>query len=151
MEILDKEIVTMLIDIPSKLCRNMNQRFINSFLKDIERNLSQHHFMILKLLQENNNKLYVTEIVDELSITKPQMTASADKLISLGYIKREYDKTDRRKIYLKITKAGIDLTNKIKNNIDVQINKNLVNLNKEELADLKNGLRILFKFCSLYK
>lgn len=144
------EVVNMLMDIPTKLCRNMNQRFINSFLKEIKSDFSHHHFMILKLLEENR-LLYVAEVVADLSITKPQMTASADKLIQLGYIERKYDVDDRRKIYLSITESGIEITNRIKRNINVHINNNLVNLSEKEQIELENGLKILFKFCSFYK
>lgn len=144
------EIIKLLLAIPTQLCRNMNQRFINSFLKDIKSDFSQHHFMILKLLQESQ-QLYVTEIVDALSITKPQMTASADKLIKLGYIKREQDANDRRKIYLINTETGNAITNEIKNNIEVQIDSDLVKLSEKERVELENGLKVLFKFCSLYK
>ena len=146
----ENRIKDLLMDIPTKLCRNMNQRFVNAILKDVKSDFSQHHFMILKLLNEGK-KLYVTEIVNVLGITKPQMTASADKLLSLGYIKRIHKSKDRRKIYLSITDEGIDMTNKINSHMDVQINKNLVNLSKDELKSLEDGLEILFKFCSLYK
>lgn len=138
------------MDVPVMLCRNMNQRFINSFLKDIKSDFSQHHFMIMKLLEENE-RLYVTEIVENLSITKSQMTASADKLIKLGYIERKNDEEDRRKIYLSITKSGIEMTNVIKNSINKKIKENLVNLSEEEQEELEKGLKILFKFCSFYK
>lgn len=144
------EIIKLLLAIPTQLCRNMNRRFINSFLKDIKSDFSQHHFMILKLLQENQ-QLYVTEIVDALSITKSQMTASADKLIKLGYIKREQDVNDRRKIYLINTETGNTITNELKNNIEVQIDSDLVKLSEKERVELENGLKVLFKFCSLYK
>ena len=114
------EIKRLLINIPTKFCRNMNQKFVNTILKDITNDFSKHHFMILKLLSENEH-LYVTEIVDTLSITKPQMTASADKLIKLGYVDRQYDIEDRRKIYLSITNQGKEITAHIYNNIGIQI------------------------------
>ena len=139
----------LILDIPTKLCRNMSQRFVNAILKDITTDFSQHHFMILKELNEKK-LLYVTEIVDLLSITKSQMTASVDKLLSLGYVERKNDSKDRRKIYLSITKEGIDITSKIKKNIEFQLNKNLKKLSPEELNNLENGLKVLYKFCSSY-
>ena len=61
--------------------------------------------MILRLLK-NSNQVYITEIVDQLSITKSQMTATIDKLSKLGYVKREQNKNDRRKILIQLTKRG---------------------------------------------
>ena len=69
----------LLVEIPGKLCRNMNNDFIKSILKDLGIDFSPQHYMILKLLQESK-QLYVTEFVDMLSITKPQMTS----LIEIG-------------------------------------------------------------------
>ena len=144
------EIVDLLMDIPTVLCRNMNQQFVNSILKDIESDFSQHHFMILKLLNEKD-KLYITEIVKLLGITKPQMTASADKLISLNYIHRDDDKKDRRKKYLTITKSGIEITNSIIKKINTLINENLIHLSDKEINQLKNGLKVLYNFCTTCK
>ena len=144
-----KNIEKLIMDIPTKLCRNMNQRFVNAILKDITTDFSQHHFVILKELDEKN-LLYVTELVDMLSITKSQMTASVDKLISLGYVVRKNDSKDRRKIYLSITKEGIEITSKIKKNIEFQLKKNLEKLSPEELNNLESGLKVLYKFCSSY-
>lgn len=146
----NQNIKNLLMDIPTKLCRNMNRRFVNNILNEIQRDLAHHHFMILKLLGENE-RLYVTEIVDALSITKPQMTASADKLIKLGYVTRINDDNDRRKVFLSITKKGIEITSKIKENMDIKIDKNLIKLTNEELEDFEKGLKLLYKFCSLYK
>ena len=142
------EIKRLLIDIPTKFCRNMNQKFVNTILKDITNDFSKHHFMILKLLYENEH-LYVTEIVDILSITKPQMTASADKLIKLDYVDRKHDINDRRKIHLSITDRGKEITDQINNNIDLQVDGILNKLSKEEIKDLAVGLKVLHKFCSL--
>lgn len=139
----------LIIDIPTKLCRNMNQRFVNAILRDITTDFSQHHFVILKELDEKK-RLYVTELVDMLSITKSQMTASVDKLLGLGYVERKNDIEDRRKIYLSLTKKGIEIVSKIKKNIDLQLKNNLKNLSPEELNNMENGLKVLYKFCSIY-
>ena len=139
----------LIIDVPTKLCRNMNQRFVNSILKGITTEISQHHFVILKELDKKKH-LYITELVDMLSITKSQMTASVDKLLSLGYVERKNDSKDRRKIYISLTKEGIEIVSKINMNIDLQLKNNLEKLSSEELKNLENGLKVLYKFCSTY-
>lgn len=141
------ELKKLLIEIPIKLCRNMNNEFVKSILKDLKIDFSQQHYMILRLLEENE-QLYVTEFVDILGITKPQMTALIDKLINMGYINRTNDINDRRKIYIAITQEGKKITSKINHTVDVQIDDNLIELSQEELKALKNGLLILQKLCS---
>ncbi len=138
----------MLMVIPTKMCRNMNQRFVNFILKDISKELARHHFMILKMLQENE-KFYVTEIVHSLGITKPQMTASVDKLLKLGFIEREADTKDRRKIFISLTKEGSLITEKISIRIKERFHEDIKVLTQNDLDELERGLKVLNKFCSL--
>lgn len=136
----------LLVEIPVKLCRSMNNEFIKSILKDLKIDLSPQHYMILKLLEENK-QLYVTEFVEKLSITKPQMTSLIDKLSEMGYVNRTNDVHDRRKIYISATKDGERITSKINFTIDNQIDDRLVKLTGKEIDTLKNGLLMLQKFC----
>lgn len=142
----NKMLKKLLVEIPVKLCRSMNNEFIKSILKDLKIDLSPQHYMILKLLEENK-QLYVTEFVDKLSITKPQMTSLMDKLSEMGYVNRTNDIDDRRKIYISVTKEGERITSKINFTIDSQIDDRLVKLTEKEIDTLKNGLLMLQKFC----
>jgi len=137
----------MLMIIPTKMCRNMDQRFVNVILKDISKDIAKHHFMILKMLQEKD-KFYVTEIVQMLGITKSQMTASVDKLLKLGYVDRFADTQDRRKIYVSITKEGNKITKQIYTRIKERFDEDVQILSQEELNKLEQGLVVLKKFCS---
>ena len=138
----------MLMIIPTKMCRNMDHRFVNIILKDISKELAKHHFMILKMLQEKE-KFYVTEIVQMLGITKSQMTASVDKLLKLGYVERWADTSDRRKIYVSITKEGNKITEEINTRIKERFYEDIRVLSQRELNDLEKGLKVLNRFCSL--
>lgn len=138
----------MLMVIPTKMCRNMNQRFVDFILKDLSKELAKHHFMILKMLQENE-KFYVTEIVQMLGITKSQMTTSVDKLLKLGFVERWADTQDRRKIYVSITKDGNKITEKINTRIKERFNEDIKVLSQNDLDELEKGLKVLNKFCSL--
>lgn len=140
------ELKRLLMDIPIKMCRNMNNEFIKSILKDLNVNLAQQHYMILKLL-EGNKQLYVTEFVDILSIAKPQMTSLIDKLIEVGYVNRTNDVNDRRRIYISLTNEGEFIVSKINKSIDKQIDKRLITLSQKELEALGNGLLVLQKLC----
>ena len=137
----------LLVEVPGKLCRNMNNEFIKSILRDLMIDFSPQHFMILKLLEENK-QLYVTEFVDMLSITKPQMTSQIDKLSEMGYVTRTNDIDDRRKIFISLTKEGEVIISKIIMAIDKQIDSRLVNLTQKEIEALEYGLLMLQKFCS---
>lgn len=138
----------MLIDIPTKFCRTMNRTFIHGIIKEHSGDVALHHFMILKLLNENE-RLYVTEIGECLSIPKPQMTASTDKLIALGYVERVPDRDDRRKINVSITKKGRALVERIGTQIGRRVEETLLLLSAREIEVLEKGLVVFEKFCTL--
>lgn len=140
------ELKKLITDIPTKVCRNLNNEFVKSIIKNLEVDFSHQHFAILKLLEENQH-LYITEFVDILSITKPQMTALIEKLIKMGFVNRANDNNDRRKIYISATEKGSIITAKINENIDNHIDKILLKLSQKELETLENGLIILQKLC----
>lgn len=124
----------------------MNNEFVKSILLELEINISQQHYMILKLL-EGDKHLYISEFVDKLSITKPQMTSLLDKLIELDYVNRTNDQKDRRRVYISITKEGKRITSKINEAINNLLNNRLILLSETEIETLENGLIILQKLC----
>ncbi len=142
----NKELKKLLMDIPTKICRNLNNEFVKSIIKNLEVDFSHQHFAVLKLLEENQH-LYITEFVDMLSITKPQMTALIEKLIKMGYVNRTNDHNDRRKIYITLTEKGSLITSKINKAVDNHIDTFLFQLSQNELETLENGLIILQKLC----
>lgn len=142
----NSKVKKLLINIPVILCRNMNRKLISSILRDMPNDLSQHHFAILKLLKEKET-LNITEVVEALSITKPQMTTSADKLIKIGYITRENKYSDRRKLFLSLTEEGREAVEQIDKRISVLADEILAELSVLELKQLEEGLILLEKLC----
>ena len=138
----------MFIDIPTKLCRTMSMTIINGLLTDFPEGFSKNHLIVVRLLEEHG-QMYITEIVDLIGMTKPQMTATADKLIQMGLITRIYDKGDRRKIFLTLTPEGEQWAAKINQNIDIIVNKLLSDFSENEMAELALGLKAFNKICSL--
>ena len=142
----NKDLKNLLIDIPTKICRNLNNEFVKSIIKNLKVDFSHQHFAILKLL-EGKKQLFITEFVDALGITKPQMTALIEKLIQLDYAYRTTDNNDRRKIYISATEKGKLVTAKINNAVDNHIDTFLHGLSQKELETLEGGLIILQKLC----
>ncbi len=134
--------------IPTRMCRNMSNRFANVILKDLAEGLAKHHFMIMKMLKDNDRQ-YVTEIVDSLGITKSQMTASVNKLLDLEYVERITDPGDRRKIYIALTEDGHQITDRISKRMKDVFHQDIKVLNQDELNKLEDGLKILNKICLL--
>jgi len=53
-----------------------------------------------------DSKILPSELASMLRQPKPTMTRVVDELIQRGYLEREHDKKDRRKIFISITQEG---------------------------------------------
>jgi DNA-binding MarR family transcriptional regulator len=142
------EIKKMFIDIPTKLCRTMSLTIINGIISDFPDGFSKNHLTVVRLLDENG-RMYITEIVDIVGITKPQMTATADKLIKMGLVTRENDNYDRRKIFLSLTPEGAQWAVKVNQNIDVIVDELLSDFTENEIAELAIGLKAFNKISTI--
>lgn len=138
----------MFIDIPTKLCRTMSLTIINGIISDFPDGFTKNHLSVMRLLDENG-PMYITRIVDIIGITKPQMTATTDKLIKMGLVTRKNDTNDRRKIFLVLTPAGVDLAAKVSQNVDVIVENLLSGFSEQEISELAMGLKAFSKICSL--
>ena len=65
----------------------------------------------------------------------------------LDYINRENNKSDRRKIYLSLTKKGKKVVSTIDGHMDTLADEALSELSIAELGQLEQGLKILEKLC----
>ena len=81
----------------------------------------------------NNPNSSTKDMASRLNVTAPSATPLVDGLVKLGYVKRIYDKTDRRITRLAITPKG---KKKLKDGIKqfaMRIKKVLGKLDKEEI------------------
>lgn len=81
--------------------------------KQMPKGIAKSHAFILAKLIENGS-MKVSDLAANLCITPGGMTGLADKLISLGYIKRSRSESDRRVVQLEITEDGRDIFQTIK-------------------------------------
>lgn len=56
----------------------------------------------------------MTELSNELLMSKQQLTPMIDKLVAKKFVQRKYDSNDRRLITISITPLGLELLNTIK-------------------------------------
>jgi DNA-binding MarR family transcriptional regulator len=73
----------------------------------LQRNLSEHHLVILMELR--NGRLPIGEVGRRAGISKSQMTHASDDLVRMGMIERQIDTQDRRKLNINLTRRGSDI------------------------------------------
>ncbi len=139
-------------DINSKFKSNKIKAFINikytaNWLNSEENiffkpyGISPQQFNILRILRGAKDKIKVQVVKDRMIERAPNATRLMDKLCDKKLIDRERCKYDRRVVYVKITKLGLELLSTI------HVNKNLSFLDKlteEEaivLSDLLDKIR----------
>jgi DNA-binding MarR family transcriptional regulator len=90
-------------------------------------------YQILGLL-EHYKYLPISEIGMKLLLSRPNMTAHLDKLVSEGLVKRIPDETDRRVINIGITQEGLNYIKESRAWVKNNIKETLKALNNEELV-----------------
>ncbi len=106
------------------------------------------HLEIMKVLKEEGT-LHPAKIGERLVVAKAQMTHLIDKLVELGFVKREMDATDRRTINITLTDKGSRVLEEQDNLVINAVRDNMAALTEAELEALSSSLRslrdILFK------
>ena len=91
--------------------RQVSGRIFERMLKDynIEINSAQGRIMFA-LWQADN--ISISELVKQTQLKKSTLTSMLDRLETMGYVKRQRSKKDRRKILIERTNKDKDLENK---------------------------------------
>jgi MarR family transcriptional regulator, 2-MHQ and catechol-resistance regulon repressor len=113
----------------------------NSFMSKFD--LTMPQFNILRILRGAKDSISVNTIKDRMIEKSPNTTRLMDKLIDKKLIERVRCDEDRRVVYVKITKNGLELLSQIDNefNLNSLNNVDLTNEEAELLSDLLDKLR----------
>jgi DNA-binding MarR family transcriptional regulator len=85
--------------------RDVRKQILSEWNKNNEHNLGMTHGRMLILLNDNG-AMKASALAEALSITGGGVTGIADRLIELGYIKRERSQEDRRAVLLTLSDKG---------------------------------------------
>lgn len=108
----------------------MNEKYIVYFISRtkkkmtsyIERRLKENEILdlvpsygnILSALYNNSQKLTMKEIGNLVGKDKSTITVLVEKLVKLGYVKKEKSESDKRVTYVILTKKGLAVESKFK-------------------------------------
>jgi len=136
------KVVDLLLSVPPIIHRRIVRDIFKTALNQVEGEIAPHHLMILKVLHESG-PLHMTEIGEEIAISRPQMTHSTDKLIDLGMIERQPDAKDRRKIKVSLTAKGEETIKKLHQFMKSRMQESLSSLSDNDLDRLSASLRTM--------
>jgi DNA-binding MarR family transcriptional regulator len=137
-----------LLSIPSLIFRLVRRKVVRTTLADTNLDIKALHFEVMHLLKDEGT-LHPAKIGEKLLVAKAQMTHLSDKLVELGFVKREVSSDDRRTINLTLTEKGRKVLEEQDNLVINAVKDNMASLSDEEIETLSNSLRnmrdILFK------
>lgn len=76
-------------------------------------NISEQQYNILRILRGAGKEIMVAEVKQRMIQKSPNSTRLMDKLCEKGLIERSRCENDRRVVFVKISKKGLDLVEKI--------------------------------------
>ena len=101
---------------------------------------SAAYYQIMGLLMHRGS-LPISVIGEYLYISRPNMTAHIDKLVSDGMVERLPDEKDRRITRIKLTLKGKDFIKDSRVLVEENMRENLSSLNAEELEELYKAIK----------
>jgi DNA-binding MarR family transcriptional regulator len=129
--------------ITNKLKALINIKYTSNWLNSSENEffkpygISPQQYNILRILRGAKESIKVQIVKNRMIERAPNATRLMDKLCDKTLIARERCEHDRRVVYVKITKAGLDLLTTIDNNNNFSF---LENITEEEAVVLSNLL-----------
>ena len=127
----------------------VNVRYTSNYMAAIQNrfmskfDLTMPQFNIMRILRGAKDMLAVNTVKERMVEKSPNTTRLMDKLIDKGLISRERCESDRRVVYVKITKEGLKLLSKIDKALEKEeiFKVNLTDKEAQQLSDLLDKLR----------
>ena len=106
--------------------------FLLNLSKELNKgNVSFPQFFLLGYLA-NEDFLTMTDISKKMGHSTAAATGLVDRLEKLGYVQRMHAQDDRRKVMVQITRKGIDLVERIREEIVTSLVDLMEDLDKED-------------------
>lgn len=98
--------------ITMELSREIMKKIKKHFNKT---NLSAVKYSVLKAVENNQDKILFSQLKNEARLKRANLSRVVEKLVKLGLLKRVNDKSDRRKVWVSITRKGKTTLSTFKN------------------------------------
>jgi DNA-binding MarR family transcriptional regulator len=116
----------------------LDKEFVRPVAQQFKTILSSAQVHVLAILREK--KATMTELSQEMLMSKQQMTPIIDKLVSAGFVQREYDNIDRRIIRICITSSGLNIGESVKEKAMMILEKKIERLEEQDVLRLNNAI-----------
>lgn len=125
--------------------------FARKFMRPLElhtRNITSPLHMHALIILSEKEVFTMTELSNEMYISKQQMTPIIDKLVDNGFVQREHDNIDRRSIKISLTSAGLRFLDDTNKDTATMIKSKIEKLDTDDLNSLHLALDDLQRIIS---
>lgn len=128
----------------------VNIIYTANWLRDLQQDVFKHydilaqHYNVLRIVNGKKKEPLSPSEIKEVMLDKGRdLTRLVDKLVALGLVERKLSDANRRKMEISITPKGIEVVEKIQQDLDVLLLKTfkLKDDEAENLSDLLDKLR----------
>jgi DNA-binding MarR family transcriptional regulator len=90
----------------------------------------------------------VGRLAELFGIGLPAASVLADRLVRAGYVDRNEDTSDRRRVLLTLTRAGVQLITELQEGSHLHLRRWMARLSREDLTALTHGWQALAEVAS---
>jgi len=114
-------------------------KVIKPVLQVSKHSISPQQFHVIKVINEKKS-INMTDLANEMMISKPQLTPIIDKLLKKTYLIRENAKEDRRIINISLTPSGKEILKERTEHINKMITQRISTLPTEDQKELNAAI-----------
>ena len=140
-------VVRDLCSIPRVLKAGTHKNPLRAPVNELRGHFSMIHFELMHLLVDSGT-LRMSEIANELHVTKPQATYLVDRLVNMKLVQRTTDPSDRRTVLISLSDKGIQIFDKHREHLWDSFKEMISGLSGEEIQELSVSLRTLIRILS---
>jgi MarR family transcriptional regulator, organic hydroperoxide resistance regulator len=121
------------------LLRHLQNKFFRPLELFMKCEISPMQFRTMGIISEKQT-ITMTELANEVLISKQQLTPMIDKMIDSNIVERKNDKEDRRIIKISLTSHGVELLENHKNQLLKSLSKKFESLDLDDIEKLNTAL-----------
>lgn len=109
-----------------------------------EMGLTTAQLRVLFLMREQPG-VTAGELAHRLGVTPPTISGIVDRLVKLGFVRREDDESDRRLVRNLLTEDGANACSRLERGVEIFTRRILIEMNHEDLEEFIRGLKTFIK------
>lgn len=123
------------------LCQTGNWKNLIGLIDDGYKGM----FVMLRILQESGGRVVAGELAKRMNVSTARVSRALNTLEKKGYIKRERDGEDARRVVICLTEQGGQALEERKRDVSRMLEPMLANLTEEEISTLFSLLKKLLQ------